>query len=67
MDDLLQITGITQKKAEKILEAANEFLKLAQIKEPAAEAAEEEVSGGNPEPGDSPSENPEEGEEKADH
>jgi transcription termination/antitermination protein NusA len=67
VDDLLQITGITPKKAEKILEAANEFLKLTQTKEATAEDVKEEASEENPEPGDSSSENPEEGEEKADH
>jgi transcription termination/antitermination protein NusA len=42
MDDLLQIAGITQKKAEKILEAANEFLKLTQNKETMEDRPEEE-------------------------
>jgi len=42
IDDLLQISGITPKKAEKILEAANEFLKLSQIKGPMVNKPEEE-------------------------
>jgi len=33
IDELVQISGITPKKAEKLLEAANEFLKIAQPKD----------------------------------
>lgn len=33
VDELVQISGITAKKAEKLLEAANEFLKIIQPKE----------------------------------
>jgi N utilization substance protein A len=33
IDELVQISGITPKKAEKLLEAANEFLKITQPKE----------------------------------
>ncbi|MBA4394622.1 MAG: transcription termination/antitermination protein NusA, partial [Desulfobacca sp.] len=33
VDELVQISGITPKKAEKLLEAANEFLKITQPKE----------------------------------
>ncbi len=33
VDELVQISGITVKKAEKLLEAANEFLKIIQPKE----------------------------------
>ena len=34
VDELMQISGITSKKAEKILEAANDYLKITQPKDP---------------------------------
>jgi transcription termination/antitermination protein NusA len=65
VDDLLQITGITPKKAEKILEAANELLKLTLNKEPMAEPPEEELPGEDKELNASSSEETEEDQEKA--
>jgi Holliday junction resolvasome RuvABC DNA-binding subunit len=38
----MQISGITTKKAEKLLDAANEFLKITQPKDPQAENQETE-------------------------
>ena len=37
INELMQVSGITSKKAEKLLDAANEFLKITQPKEPLAE------------------------------
>jgi N utilization substance protein A len=34
VNELIQVSGITSKKAEKILEAANEYLKITQPKDP---------------------------------
>jgi N utilization substance protein A len=34
VNELMQVSGITSKKAEKILEAANEYLKITQPKDP---------------------------------
>ncbi len=38
--ELMQVSGITSKKAEKLLDAANEFLKITQPKDPLAENQE---------------------------
>ena len=40
--ELMQVSGITTKKAEKLLDAANEFLKITQPKDPQAENQETE-------------------------
>jgi N utilization substance protein A len=40
--ELMQISGITSKKAEKLLDAASEFLKITQPKDPLAENQETE-------------------------
>ena len=37
IDELLQVTGMTNKKAEKLLEAANEFLRITRPKEPSVD------------------------------
>ncbi len=42
INELMQISGITSKKAEKLLDAANEFLKITQPKDPLAENQETE-------------------------
>ncbi|MBI4764068.1 MAG: transcription termination/antitermination protein NusA [Deltaproteobacteria bacterium] len=42
IDELTQISGITSKKAEKLLDAANEFLKITQPKDPLADNQEME-------------------------
>jgi transcription termination/antitermination protein NusA len=47
IDELVQVSGITPKKAEKILEAANEFIKISQPKaslENAQEVKEEKTA-----------------------
>ena len=42
INELTQISGITSKKAEKLLDAANEFLKITQPKDPLADNQEME-------------------------
>ena len=42
INELMQVSGITSKKAEKLLDAANEFMKITQPKDPLAENQETE-------------------------
>jgi N utilization substance protein A len=42
IDELTQISGITSKKAEKLLDAANEYLKITQPKDPLVDNQESE-------------------------
>jgi transcription termination/antitermination protein NusA len=55
INELTQISGITSKKAEKLLDAANEYLKITQPKDTAGEGQESEE-----EQKTAPAQNPEE-------
>ena len=58
VDELVQVSGITSKKAEKLLEAANEYLKITQPKEGPADNQETGEEKTNKNEGEKPGEAP---------